>query len=151
MKLMKAICYATIAVLSVLISVNCDNYVFEITQLNNSNVLPSLSNGHIGFVVYSDSVHLNGLYNGRRGESHRARVPNYARVEFEYCGSFPQNGNICTYTLDMRRGVFTTKSFYANGLIDVALTTYPHRYFDKTIVNHLTVNRVGNGFDGNAL
>ncbi|KAJ6648423.1 Protein-glucosylgalactosylhydroxylysine glucosidase, partial [Pseudolycoriella hygida] len=99
---------------------------------------PTMSNGHIGFVVYNDAVHINGVYNGRTGESHRARIPNYARVQFEMCGAFTQ-GDSCTYSLDVRQGIFRTTSDYDG--YSVELVTYAHRYFDKTIVNHVTIRR----------
>lgn len=118
--------------------INCDNYVFESNELNDPNRVPTLSNGHIGFVAYSSAIHINGVYNGRTGESHRARIPNYGRVQFEMCGVFTQ-GDLCTYALDIRQGVFRTTSTYEG--YSVELVTYAHRYYDKTIVNHVTITR----------
>jgi len=37
---------------------------------------PSIGNGHIGMVVYSEYVFMNGLYNGFWIQSHRAAIPN---------------------------------------------------------------------------
>jgi hypothetical protein len=34
-----------------------------------------VGNGHLSTTVFTDTVFINGLYNGERGESHRARVP----------------------------------------------------------------------------
>lgn len=33
----------------------------------------SVANGQLATIVYSDTVYMNGLYNGQRGNSHRAR------------------------------------------------------------------------------
>lgn len=129
-------------------TINCDNYVFESIILNDPNRVPTLSNGHIGFVAYNDAVHINGVYNGKTGESHRARIPNYGRVQFEMCGVFTQ-GDSCTYSLDIRQGVFRTTSVFDG--YSVELVTYAHRYYDKTIVNHVTIKRYTPGTSGELL
>lgn len=41
----------------------------------NLRYMPTLGNGYIGTTVYSDAIHLNGLYNGVGSASHRARIP----------------------------------------------------------------------------
>lgn len=137
------LCIAIIISLTTII--NCDNYVFESNILNDQNRVPTLSNGHIGFTAYVDAVHINGVYNGKTGESHRARIPNYGRVQFEMCGLFAQ-GDECTYALDIRQGVFRTTSVYDG--YSVELVTYAHRYHDKTIVNHVTIKRYVPGTSG---
>ncbi len=139
----------TLLSLTILISlatlIHCDNYVFESDNVNDANRIPTLSNGHIGFVAYQDAVHINGVYNGKTGESHRARIPNYGRVQFELCGPFEQ-GDSCTYSLNMREGVFRTTSVYDG--YSVELVTYAHRYYDKAIVNHVTIKRYVPGTTG---
>ena len=37
--------------------------------------MPSIANGHVGTNVFTDTVYMNGVYNGFKGESHRARIP----------------------------------------------------------------------------
>lgn len=135
-------------IISLTALINCDNYVFETNILNDPNRAPTLSNGHIGFVAYSDAVHINGVYNGETGESHRARIPNYGRVQFEMCGIFSQ-GDLCTYSLDIRQGIFNTTSEYDGYTVE--LVTYPHRYYDKTIVNHVTIRRHVPGTTGDPI
>lgn len=137
------------ALTTVTVVVLGDNYIFETTELNDFAIIPTLSNGHLGYVAYSDALHMNGLYNGKTGESHRARIPNYGRVQFEYCGVFSNGDNSCTYALDMRRGVFQTTSSYSRlnpttqqtTQYSVELLTFPHRYYVHTILNQLTVRR----------
>lgn len=140
----KTLLYLT-TIISFTTLINCDNYVFESDNLNDVKRIPTLSNGHIGFVAYNDAVHINGVYNGRTGESHRARIPNYGRVQFEMCGPFTQ-GDSCTYSLDIRQGVFRTTSVYDG--YSVELVTYAHRYYDKAIVNHVTIQRHVPGTSG---
>jgi len=36
---------------------------------------PSVGNGHISMVAYSQNVSMNGLYNGFMNASHRAAIP----------------------------------------------------------------------------
>ena len=42
--------------------------------------MASVGNGHVATVVDSDTVYMNGLYNGGRGESHRARIPSRINI-----------------------------------------------------------------------
>lgn len=42
----------------------------------DSKLMPYIGNGHLASTVFDNKVYVNGLYNGERGESHRARVPN---------------------------------------------------------------------------
>lgn len=137
--------YYFTTIISLITVINCDNFVFESNVLDDVNRIPTLSNGHIGFVAYSDAVHLNGVYNGKTGESHRARIPNYGRVQFEMCGPYTE-GDLCSYSLDVRQGVFRTTSAFDG--YSVELVTYAHRYYDKTIVNHITVKRNVPGSSG---
>ena len=45
--------------------------------------MASVGNGHLATIVYSETVYMNGLYNGERGESHRARIPSRINVSME--------------------------------------------------------------------
>lgn len=42
----------------------------------DSKLMPYVGNGHLASTIFDNKVYVNGLYNGERGESHRARVPN---------------------------------------------------------------------------
>ena len=42
--------------------------------------LPTVGNGYLATVVYSDTIYVNGIYNGRGGNSHRARIPSTAAI-----------------------------------------------------------------------
>lgn len=120
-----------------------NNYIFTTSELKDLQNVPTLANGNLAFIAYSDTVHLSGLYNGASYASHRARVPNYGRVQFEYCGvSSEQTIQSCTYSLNIQQGLFQTYSTLRNNGFTVNLMTFPHRFFERTIVNQLTVNRL---------
>ena len=62
----------------------------------------TIANGYLGTVVYSDTVYMNGVYNGRLGDSHRARIPSTAAIEVKLAsGAASQNE---TFKLDVERG-----------------------------------------------
>lgn len=121
------------------------NYIFSANELKDAQNVPTLANGNLAFIAYSDTVHLSGLYNGKSSASRRARVPNYGRVQFEYCGIVSeQTVQDCTYSLNIQQGLFQTYSTLRNNGFAVNLITFPHRFFERTIVNQLTVNRITN-------
>ncbi len=41
-----------------------------------NKLLPYVGNGHLASTLFDKHIYLNGLYNGNRGESHRAGLPN---------------------------------------------------------------------------
>ena len=61
--------------------------------------MATVGNGHIATVVYSDTIYMNGLYNGERGESHRARIPSYINVRVQSPEIVPRR-----YALDTEKG-----------------------------------------------
>lgn len=66
-------------------------------------VMPYVGNGHQASTIFNNAVFLNGLYNGIRGESHRARVPNIHNFSF----ISPANGfTFRQYALDMKNGKY---------------------------------------------
>lgn len=103
----------------------------------NPNSNPVLANGHLGFTVFDTSIYMNGLYNGKMGESHRARIENHANMQAECCDRTP-NVN-CTYRFHIKRGFF--KVFYSGDDYHLAHTVFPHRYYTRTIVNKFTLER----------
>lgn len=128
---------------------NRANYIFEGSNLkNDTNIVPVLANGHIGFVPYGDTIYMNGLYNGFKNNSHRARIPNLSRYQFDNCrlvndspptASDPNQG--CSYSLDMFQGTFTTRANFTGGNFTVEQTQFAHRFFDRAIVNQITLKR----------
>lgn len=123
--------------------------VFEASNFWHVNDKPVLSNGNIGFVPYGDSIYTNGLYNGFKDDSHRARIPHYANIQFEPCTHRTKSANECSYALDIYNGVFRTKTQLSNDdVFTVEHIQYAHRYFDSVLVNQIRVKRNKNTSNG---
>lgn len=137
---------AMIQLLSIsVIFVNClkngesKNGIFESSNFWNVDDKPVMANGHVGFVPYADAMTMNGLYNGYKGKSHRARIPNYANIQFEPC-TRQTNSERCSYALDIYNGVFRTQT-QLNVQFDVEHIQYAHRYYETAVVNHIRLKR----------
>ena len=113
------------------------------SELPDISEYPTLSNGHIGFPVLGDTVLMNGLYNGERGESHRARIPNYSNVlSSATCG----HQSSCAYRLDMKQAFF--ESTVTSGTnYRVVQQIYAHRYYNRAIVNRIVLERLEGTLD----
>lgn len=118
-----------------------NNYILNATRTVDHENLPTLSNGNLAFTVYSDTLYLNGVFSGVGNETQRARIPNYGRVQFEYCGPFTVGAENCEFSFDLRRGLFRTGSQFRGNAFAVELLTFPHRQYEKTIVNQLKITR----------
>uniref|UniRef100_A0A182T5W8 Uncharacterized protein n=1 Tax=Anopheles maculatus TaxID=74869 RepID=A0A182T5W8_9DIPT len=118
------------------------NYKFQTRPpLPEAAVMPTLANGNIGFVAYGEYVHLNGVYNGLGGKSHRARIPNYGNIQLTSCSPrSPSITGTCTYQLDMKAGKFVTVD--EDGAYRVVHEMYPHRYYDTVLVNRIRIQRL---------
>lgn len=64
-------------------------------------LMPYVGNGHLASTIFNNAIFLNGLYNGQRGESHRARLPNFHNFSFiSPAGKFTSQ----QYILDLKNG-----------------------------------------------
>lgn len=103
---------------------------------------PVMANGHIGFIPYGDSIYMNGLYNGLKDNSHRARIPNFGNVQFELCSRAHSTAAVeCSYAMDIHKGLFRTSAISSDGAYSVEHIQYAHRYYDTAIVNHIKIKR----------
>ena len=116
----------------------------------NGNFMPSVANGYIGTVIYSDTVHVSGVYNGKAypkkypiypiylyQHPHRARIPSTASINFKIRRT-PGNSS---YALDVREGVFY-KWFEAVNLT-VEQRIYAHRSRKNLLVVEITAKNKG--------
>lgn len=106
------------------------------------NWMPILSNGHIALQLLSPNVYKNGLYNGKHGLSHRARLPNYSNViipQIQFNGSTTTS---FTYRMNHRHGIFETL-IRADNSIHIRHQVYAHRYYDRAVVNEIILTRLG--------
>lgn len=122
------------------------NYIGELFTNDYFNVTdkPVLGNGHIAYIPFNDSIYMNGLYNGINDNTHRARIPNYANIYFDRCGSFTFDLNKlqCIYALNMQQAVFYTKADFENGTISIEHIQFVHRYYESVIVNKFVLQRI---------
>jgi hypothetical protein len=65
--------------------------------------MASVGNGHISTTVYTDTVYMNGLYNGERGESHRARIPSRNNIKLSTSASDVVTDHV--FGLDVAQGM----------------------------------------------
>jgi trehalose/maltose hydrolase-like predicted phosphorylase len=115
---------------------NCYIIIFHTHfRLPEFSDLPTLSNGHLGFVIYSDAVLMNGLYNGERGTSHRARIPNYSNVLTSLACT-----NNCMYRLHLKQGFFEKVTTVASGF-KLTQQIYAHRFYNRAIINRFLLER----------
>lgn len=120
---------------------NNNRNVFCATEYYNVSDKPVLANGHVGYVPFSDSIYMNGAFNGYKGRSHRARIPNYANIYIDSCGPSKTFDSRCTYALDVQRAVFEINTTFDNGNIIVKHSQYAHRYYGAAIINTIHIKR----------
>lgn len=105
-----------------------------VRQSRNGTLMPSVANGYIGTVIYSDTVHVSGVFNGKAypkkkpvypvyfyEHAHRARISSTVAIDFRLAGIQGKT----SYALDVLEGVFY-KWFKAENL-DVEQRIYAHR------------------------
>ncbi|XP_055712851.1 protein-glucosylgalactosylhydroxylysine glucosidase-like isoform X2 [Phlebotomus papatasi] len=103
------------------------------------NFMPVLGNGHLGFQVMGDSVYLNGLYNGIKGLSHRARIPSYANIQVT---NYVELNGTVKYSMDTKSGIFKTSFFPKSAAYKLDHLIYAHRFYNRAIVNQLFISRL---------
>jgi len=65
---------------------------------------PTVGNGHIATAVFTDNVFMNGLFNGFKGESHRAIIPSRNNVKIVFDEASAGNVTDHLYSLDVEKG-----------------------------------------------
>ena len=117
----------------------------------HGNFMPSVANGYVGTVIYSDSVHVSGVYSGRAypkkypiypvylyEHPHRARIPSTASFSFKINGIKGKS----SYALDVSEGVFY-RWFKAVNLT-VEQRIYAHRTRKNLLVVEITAKNDAN-------
>lgn len=115
------------------------------------NFMPSVANGYIGTVIYSDSIHVSGVFSGKSNpkttqiypvylyeHAHRARLPSTCALEFEVPGISGKN----SYALDVKEGVFY--HWFKASKLSVEQRIYAHRSRMHILVVEISVqNNMG--------
>lgn len=99
---------------------------------------PTLANGHLGFTVLEDAVYMNGLYNGRSGLSHRARIANLANLRLNDGNRQPTTES----RMDFASGTFFVDYRGPNNSYRVTQAIYAHQLYNRAIVNQFRIERL---------
>ncbi|XP_041463396.1 protein-glucosylgalactosylhydroxylysine glucosidase-like [Lytechinus variegatus] len=148
---MKGILHDVILLLSISLSLwslsigcLCNTYkdISPEPTIFESKVLPeddcckaSIGNGYLATTVYTDTIYKNGLYNGRNGESDRARIPSTIAIKIQQ--SLPEIKN--SYLLDVLNGTFFHLIETPQAYIEQRL--YAHQVLTRLLVNEITIKR----------
>lgn len=115
--------------------------VYKLNRLPaDGNLMPTLSNGHIGFTTFGDTVHMNGLYNGQYGLSHRARIPNWSNIQIQIDSTDEQIKTV--YRLNAKNGILTVTMDTNNLDYRIVHRVYAHRYYVRAIINEIQIERL---------
>ncbi|XP_077296184.1 protein-glucosylgalactosylhydroxylysine glucosidase-like [Arctopsyche grandis] len=122
-----------------------ENDLIDLSDLEDAftaNSLPtderymcSIGNGHVATDVFSDSVYMNGLYNGERGDSHRARVPAWCNIQLMLNDTVTIEKP--SYTLNTAVGAFIVN--VETEQWEVEQRIYAHRFYTRAIINQFVV------------
>ncbi|CAD7078921.1 unnamed protein product [Hermetia illucens] len=114
-------------------------FVFYTEELpDDPRLMPTIGNGHIGLTLLSDSVYMNGVYSGKAGLSHRARIPNFSNISV-----MPAAGNYTiSYSLNVETAIFQIN--IENNDMKIIHIIYAHRYYNRAIVNQIYIYRTHN-------
>lgn len=103
---------------------------------SNDKFMPSIGNGHVATNIFSDTVYMNGLYNGRGGYSHRARIPSWANIRLNSTLTHYPYSPI--YSLDTKEAVFKVRVDRERSVVTQRI--YAHRFYTRAIVNQIQVD-----------
>lgn len=111
--------------------------VFESKSLPQNYLMASVGNGYIATVVYSDTVYLSGLFNGRgtTAPSHRARIPSTCDIQVRT--NVPGKKEE-VWSLDVSQGVFKYLLTAVN--FTLKQNVYAHRVRQHVIVSEVSVS-----------
>ena len=128
-----------------------DHNGVTVRQSRNGTYMPSVANGYLGTVIYSDTVHVSGVYNGKayakknpiypvyfKQHTHRARVPSTAAIDFSVSGIQGKT----SYALDVQEAVFY-KWFRAENL-QVKQRIYAHQSRKNLLIVEIAARNTAN-------
>ncbi|KAL0968837.1 hypothetical protein UPYG_G00272530 [Umbra pygmaea] len=119
-----------------------DPYIFTTDLLpSDPRFMPPLANGLVGWQVYSDIMHMGGVYNGEGGDCHRANLPCPLAVRMEIEHDEMAGHLQHSYTLDTHIGIFSHTLRTANVMASQFL--YAHRHHANLLVMEVLLVRQG--------
>lgn len=116
-------------------------------------IMASIGNGYLGTIIYGDTIHVSGVYNGRahsrrwpiypvylNDHTHRARIPSTCAVNYTVHNV---NGSH-SYALDVRQAVFYHWFHSDDSRLTVEQRLYAHRvYKNLMVVEFIVKNNLG--------
>ncbi|XP_060072815.1 protein-glucosylgalactosylhydroxylysine glucosidase-like [Ylistrum balloti] len=116
----------------------------DVTVLSSSTrpdakAMPSIGNGHVATVVHSDTLYVDGLYNGQNSTSHRARIRSTASINIT---DFSFDIDSQKFSLDVGRGMYI-EEYTQNDYVKVELKMYAHQWMTWLLVTEISV--INNG------
>ncbi|KYQ91148.1 acid trehalase-like protein 1 [Tieghemostelium lacteum] len=111
-----------------------------------SELMPSVGNGYVSYVIGSDSIYIGGVFNGPASSlenpSHRAQIPNFQNItllsgaELEYAG------------LDIENATYTRVYTFGSGSSTTATVVYyAHQSIRNVLVQEITIDNTLNTQD----
>lgn len=83
---------------------------------------------------------MNGLFNGRKGLSHRARLPNWANIRIGSAECGLKTDCRSEFRLNIRLGTFEEERWYGDRY-RLVHRIYAHRFHNRAIINEIRVYR----------
>ncbi|OWF37122.1 protein-glucosylgalactosylhydroxylysine glucosidase-like [Mizuhopecten yessoensis] len=115
-----------------------DVTILSVDSLPDAASMPTIGNGYLATLVHSDTMYMNGVYNGPNGTSHRARLRSTSSINITDF-SFPVTGR--KYSLDVGRGMYIEE--YTSDDVRVEMNMYAHQLLNRLLVTEISV--VNNG------
>ncbi|XP_032795803.2 protein-glucosylgalactosylhydroxylysine glucosidase [Daphnia magna] len=119
------------------VDLSLDSRIFESNSLPIDELeMPSIGNGQLATGVYTDTVYMNGLYNGELGESHRARIPSQINIRMSVGAN--QTVTDQRFILDTEKGMFIERAVVDGAIVEQR--TFAHRLITSLLVTQITVD-----------
>lgn len=98
---------------------------------------PSVGNGYLATTVYSDTVYVSGIFNGRgtKTPSHRARIPSTAAIIVR--SNLTSNATQELFRLNVEQGVFYHRLVVQNFTLEQKI--YAHRVHQHLLVTEISL------------
>lgn len=111
---------------------------FESSALSwDPRLNPSVGNGYLATTVYSDTVYVSGIFNGRGTEtpSHRARIPSTSSIVIR--SNLSSNATEESFSLNVEQAVFYHRLIMENVTLEQRI--YAHRVHRHLLVTEIAV------------
>lgn len=138
----------SVSVNAIILLVVCSCYIvtaapnatnFESPALSyDPRLNPSVGNGYLATTVFSDTVYVSGIFNGRgtKTPSHRARIPSTSAIVIRT--NLSSNATEEIFSLNVEQGVFYYRLIVQNFTLEQRV--YAHRVYQHLLVTEIALN-----------